>query len=214
MLSQVFEKVLDMQTKQMEVMNKVLDVVATSALQQSHTTNHNTVNTINSHNKTFNLHFFLNEQCKDAMNITEFVDSIPLQAADLENVGRLGYVEGVAKLISSQLSTMDVHKRPIHCSDAKRQVLHIKHEDKWQREQDGFPILRGAIKTVGHGLLQSMSKWTSSHPSATDSHSPTNDLYLKILKQITGGFGDYEDNNTKIMKKIAKLVVILKSKDN
>jgi hypothetical protein len=199
-------------------MSKVLEVVATSALPVNtmnlNNTNNTTLNnTTNSHNKTFNLQFFLNEQCKDAMNITEFVDSIPLQDADLENVGRLGYVEGVAKLISSQLSTMDVHKRPIHCSDAKRQVLHIRHEDKWQKEQEGFPILRGAIKTVSHGLFQSMGKWTSKNPSATDIHSPNNDLYLKILKQITGGFGDYEENNTKIMKKLARLVVITKNKD-
>ena len=187
-------------------------IAALSQARVSNTTN-NTDNSsnkhTNSHNKTFNLQFFLNEQCKDAMNINDFVESIRLGAAELERVGELGYVNGMANLITSQLSTLDVHKRPIHCSDSKRHVMHVKHEDKWQKETADYPIIRQAIKSIGHGLFQSVGTWANLHPEAiTNVNSHWNDTYMKILKQASGGHGDYDENNMRIMKKLAQIVVI------
>ena len=99
-------------------------------------THNNSNNTNNSHNKTFNLQFFLNETCKDAMNIMEFVDSIKLQLHDLENVGKLGYVEGISSIIATNLKALDVSQRPIHCADKKREILYVKDENKWEKETE------------------------------------------------------------------------------
>ncbi len=88
----------------------------------------------NSHNKTFNLQVFLNEQCKDALNISEFVETIKLQLSDLETTGRLGYVEGVSKIINKNLNELETNKRPIHCSDIKREILYIKDDNKWVKD--------------------------------------------------------------------------------
>jgi len=189
--------------------SSAMSIVAANSANQTTTNISNSGNSMNnSHNKTFNLNFFLNEECKDAMNIMDFIRSIPITVHDLEQVGDKGYVEGMAHILSTQLSSLDIHKRPIHCSDAKRQVLHVKHEDKWQKEQEGYPIFRNALKDMGQGLFQSIGKWSVEHPQAMNSQSHWNDIYLRILKQATGGHGDYEENNTKIMKKLAKLVVI------
>ena len=99
----------------------------------THNSINNNNNTINSHNKTFNLQFFLNETCKNAMNITDFVDSIKLQLSDLENVGKIGYVEGLSKIIIKNLNALDVTERPVHCSDSKRDTMYVKDEDKWEK---------------------------------------------------------------------------------
>jgi hypothetical protein len=104
-------------------------------------TNINNTNSINSHNKSFNLNFFLNETCKDAMNIMDFVDSIQLQLSDLEKVGEIGYVDGISNIITSNLKALDVEKRPVHCTDPKRETLYIKDDNKWEKEaQDNTKI--------------------------------------------------------------------------
>jgi len=199
----------------LEIQQKTI-ITLVDKLTTSVTSTTNTVNHIHdqshSHNKTFNLNFFLNEQCKDAMNIMDFMTSIPITLQDLECVGDKGYIEGITDIISSQLSSLDVHKRPIHCSDAKRQVLHVKHEDKWQKEVEGFPIFRNALSVVGGGLMQTVGKWAEEHPMALNSTSTWNDRYMKIIKQATGGHGNFEENNTKVMRKLVRLVVIDKEK--
>jgi hypothetical protein len=113
----------------------------------THNTSNSHNNTNNSHNKTFNLQFFLNETCKDAMNIMDFVDSIKLQLSDLENVGKAGYVEGISNIITTNLKALDVTQRPIHCADKKREVLYIKDDDKWEKDDEKTKI-RKAIKRV------------------------------------------------------------------
>ena len=114
-------------------------------------------NNINSHNKTFNLQFFLNETCKDAMNIMDFVDSIKLQLCDLENVGKLGFVEGISKIIVKNLNSLDETKRPVHCTDTKREVMYVKDEDKWEKENENKQKMRKVIKHVTH--KNSNKKW-------------------------------------------------------
>ena len=109
-------------------------------------TNNTNISYNNSNNKTFNLNLFLNETCKDAMNITDFVDSIKLQLSHLESVGKLGFVEGISNIITTNLKALDVTQRSVHCTDKKREVLYIKDENKWEKEDEDKKKLRKVIK--------------------------------------------------------------------
>ena len=165
-------------------------------------------NNINSHNKTFNLMFFLNEQCKDAMNISEFVESFDLQLEDLESVGNLGYVEGITKLMVDKLNSMDLYKRPIHCSDAKREIIYIKDDNKWEKETRDYPKLRRAIKHISFKNMKLAPLWSDTYPDSKLSESNLNDVYMKIIIQSTGGSGDIAISENKIIRRIAKEFVI------
>jgi hypothetical protein len=169
-------------------------------------------NTINSHNKTFNLQFFLNEQCKDALNIGEFVDSIKLQLSDLENTGRLGYVEGVSKILIKNLNELDVVKRPIHCSDLKREVLYIKDDNKWSKENDDKHVIKKAIKDVANKNIKQITEWTHLNPDCKNSESKKNNQYLNIvMNSMSGGTNEEQSSNIeKIIKNITKSVIIEK----
>ena len=168
--------------------------------------------TINSHNKTFNLQFFLNEQCKDALNIGEFVDSIKLQLTDLENTGRMGYVEGVSKILIKNLNELDVIKRPIHCSDLKREVLYIKDNDQWTKEDDNKQVIKKAIKDVANKNIRQITEWASLNPDCKHSNSKKNNQYLNIvMNSMSGGTNEEQNNNIdKIIKNITKTVIIEK----
>jgi hypothetical protein len=175
-------------------------------------TNNNNHNTTNSHNKTFNLQFFLNEECKDALNIAEFVSSIKVQLEDLETTGRLGYVEGVSRIINKNLNDLDQTKRPIHCSDVKREVLYIKNDDQWIKENEKKPILTKAIKQIANENIKQISEWRKKYPDCTDSDSRKNDLYLNIVSNAMSGSTTEEQssNYEKIIARVAKEVIIEK----
>ena len=169
-----------------------------------------TTNTINSHNnnKTFNLQFFLNEQCKDAMNISDFANSFDLQLSDLESVGELGYVEGITKIFVDKLNSMDIYKRPIHCSDAKREIIYIKDDNKWEREERSNPKLRYAIKTISFRNMKLANLWSDTYPESKDGDSYMNDTYMKLIKESTGGNGEISISEDKIIRRIAKEILI------
>ena len=197
--------VLEMVKSNGELQKQMLDVCKN--------TNSNNVNTINSHNnnKTFNLQFFLNEQCKDAMNISEFVNTFDLQLEDLESVGELGYVEGMTKIIVDKLNSMDIYKRPMHCSDAKRETLYIKDENVWAKEERNNPKLRQAIKTVTFRNMKQVKKWSDKYPESLNNESRLNDKYMMLVIQSTGGNGAITDSENKIIRRITKEIVIGKS---
>ena len=176
-------------------------------------TNINNTNAhINSHNKTFNLNVFLNETCKDAMNIMDFVDSLKLQLSDLENVGRLGFVEGISKIIVKNLKALDVHKRPVHCSDSKREVMYIKDEDKWEKENEERKKLRKVIKKIADKNARLIPEFKKEHPDCVKAASKFSDQYNKLIVEAMGGSGNEDiDNENKIIKKIAKEFVIDKN---
>ena len=180
----------------------------------NNTVSNNTVsnNTINSNNKTFNLQFFLNEQCKDALNIGEFVDSIKVQLSDVENTGRAGYVEGVSKILIKNLNELDTFKRPIHCSDLKREVLYIKNDDKWSKEDDEKIVMKKAIKDVANKNIKQITEWANLNPDCKKSDSRKNNQYLNIvMNSMSGGSNEEQSNNIeKIIKNITKTVVIEK----
>jgi hypothetical protein len=174
---------------------------------------HHTNNSHNNHsnNKTFNLQFFLNETCKNAMNIMEFVDSIQLQLSDLENVGKLGYVEGISSIITSNLKALDVSQRPVHCTDKKREVLYVKDEDKWEKEDEEKIKLRKMIKRIAFKNQRLLPKFKEIHPDCKKSSSPFSDQFNKILIESMGGAGDNDlIKEDKIIKNISKIVTIEK----
>ena len=174
---------------------------------------HNTTHT-NSHNKTFNLQFFLNETCKDAMNIMDFVDSVKLQLSDLENVGKIGYVEGISSIIVKNLNSLDETKRPVHCTDSKREVMYIKDEDKWEKENENKEKMRKVIKHITHKNSKLLNEFKTKHPDCGKSDSRFSDQYNKLIIEAMGGKGDNDlEKEDKIIRNIAKEVTIDKNID-
>jgi hypothetical protein len=146
------------------------------------------------------------------MNMTAFIDSLQLQLSDLENVGEVGYIEGISSIIIKNLNAMDVTERPIHCTDKKREIIYVKDENKWDKESQGNPKLRKAIKHVAHKNMKQIREWTKTHPEYNDSDSRQNDKYLKIVSESMSGSSQEETNKNylKIIKNIVKETVINK----
>jgi hypothetical protein len=172
-------------------------------------TYNNSCNTTNSHNKSFNLQFFLNETCKDAMNIMDFVNSIQLQLSDLESVGKLGFVEGISNIITNNLKALDVTQRPVHCTDDKRETIYVKDENKWEKEDDQKNKIRKAIKKIATKNLCLLPKFKDAHPDCNRSSSKFSDQYNKIVIEACGGSGNNDlEKEDKIIRNIAKNVTI------
>ena len=170
----------------------------------------NTINSNNiTNNKTFILNVFLNEHCKDAMNIMDFVDSLKLQLSDLETVGKLGFVDGISNIIVKNLNAIDIHKRPVHCSDAKRDVMYVKDEDKWEKENEKNKKLRKVIKHIAHKNTKMLPEFKSKYPDCGKSDSKYSDQYNNLIIEAMGGRGDNDtEKEDKIIKNIAKEMVI------
>ena len=171
----------------------------------------NTINSnnTNSNNKTFNLQLFLNETCKDAMNIMDFVNSIQLQLSDLESVGKLGYVEGISNIITTNLKALDVTQRPVHCTDNKRETIYVKDENKWEKEDEQKNKIRKAIKKVATKNMCLLPKFKEVYPDCNKASSKYSDQYNKIIVEACGGSGDNDlEKEDKIIRNIAKNVII------
>ena len=173
---------------------------------------HNTTNTVtNSHNKAFNLNLFLNETCKDAMNINDFVESIKLQVSDLENVGEVGFVEGISNIIVKNLNALDVTKRPIHCTDKKREIIYIKDENTWEKDESQCKM-RKMIKKVVSKNQRLIPKFKEQNPEYNKSYSKVSDKYNKLIIESMGGSGDNDlEKENKIIRNITKNIVVDKS---
>jgi hypothetical protein len=179
------------------------------------THNNNNTNCINNNNnnnnnKTFNLHFFLNETCKDAMNITDFVNSLQLQLSDLESFGKLGFVDGVSNIIIKKLKALDENKRPIHCTDKKRETFYIKNDDKWEKEDENKSHIRKAINYVANENTLLIPQWKAKYPDYNDSASIHSDQYNNMIIEVLGGDDSCIVNENKIIKNIAREVIITK----
>jgi hypothetical protein len=169
------------------------------------TTNINTIN----NNKTFNLHVFLNETCKDAMNIMDFVDSIKISLSDIESIGELGYVNGMSKLIIKHLNALDENMRPVHCNDLKRSSLFVKDANVWTKEDDTNNKLKNAIRYIAHKNICALPEWRKKYPDCIYSESKKSDQYNHIVIEAMGGSGDNDDEKAdKIISKIAKTITI------
>jgi len=170
-------------------------------------------NNTNCNNKTFNLQVFLNEQCKDALNITDFVNQIQLQLSDLDMIGRVGYTEGMSKIIVRNLKDLDISKRPIHCSDLKREVMYVKDKDAWEKENGENIKIKNAIKFIEHKNVKQLPQWKAENPESEDYDSQRHMDYHKIIIESMGGATNEDENKKreKIIKNIAKEVVIDKN---
>ena len=175
-------------------------------------TNTNSNNTItNSNNKAFNLNLFLNETCKDVMNINDFVESIKLQVSDLENVGEVGFVEGISNIIVKNLNALDITKRPIHCTDKKREIIYIKDDNTWEKDESQCKMRR-MIKKVVSKNQRLIPKFKEQNPEYNKSYSKVSDKYNKLIIESMGGSGDNDaEKEDKIVRNIVKNVVVDKS---
>jgi hypothetical protein len=172
----------------------------------------NIINNTTNNNTHFNLNVFLNETCKNAMNISDFIDRIQVNLSDLENTGRLGYVEGISRIFIKGLQELEVNERPIHCSDAKRETLYIKDGDKWEKDDINKTKLTNAIRKIGHKNMRMITEWKKQHPHCNEYDSNKNDLFLKIVSNSMNGSTEEETENNynKIRKNIIKEVIIIK----
>ncbi len=194
----------EMKNMMMEQSQLMMEVIKGGTMQNSHNT------TTNSHNKAFNLQFFLNETCKDAMNITDFVESIKLQLSDLEKVGELGYVEGISNIIVKNLKDLDVTQRPVHCTDKKRETMYVKDENTWEKDEEQKKMHK-LVRKVADKNARMLPKFKEAHPDCLKSSSRYSDQYNKIIMEAMGGRGDNDfEKEEKIIKKVSKEVVVEK----
>jgi len=192
--------ILENNTK--NIKNIVMEVC--KQIQPNMKNSHNVQTHNNSHNKTFNLQIFLNETCKDAMNLTDFINSIDLQLSDLESVGKLGFVNGISNILIKNLNAMDVTKRPVHCSDTKREVMYIKEDGKWEKDEEDNAKLRKAIKKLAFNNSKLLPVYRKKYPDSENPLSSKSDKYNKLVIEAYGGKYDDIINENKIIKNIVK----------
>jgi uncharacterized protein YxeA len=137
--------------------------------------------------------------------MSEFINSIEIKLSDLVNIGKLGYIEGMSNIIIKQLNDTDINKRPVHCSDAKRETLYVKEENKWEKDTQETKQMLTAVRGVNKKNYQLLTTWKETHPKCMDSKSNQSDEYMKIMSKVMDGD---EENINKVIKKVAKEVVI------
>jgi hypothetical protein len=201
------------------IKEKSTAMIATNA-NNNNANNNNANNNNNSNNNNtnnncqqFNLQFFLNEQCKDAINIDDFVKTVVIQLQDLENSLTLGYCDNLSKVIVNALGAMDLYKRPIHCSDLKRETFYIKSGDLWEKENEDRKKIKKVITAVEGKTINKLAEWPKSHPNSLIGTHRDNTTYMKIARQVSGGDLSKEESNVnKIISNIAQKVTINKKK--
>ena len=162
-----------------------------------------TTNNTNITNNHYNLHVFLNEQCKDALNIMDFINSLHLQFNDLESTGRLGFIEGTSKIIINGLKELDIHKRPIHCSDLQNEILYVKDNNIWKCDNENKDTMKKAIDEVSKANMKQLPQWITE----STSNKKDDEEYMKIVSNIMK-MDDNENDKTEIIKKVSKEVMI------
>ena len=187
-----------------ELQSKMMELCVNNTT--NNTNSHNTMT--NCHNPTFNMNLFLNEKCKDAMNMKDFVNSIQLNLTDLENVDRVGYVEGMSNIIINNLQKTDVYKRPVHCSDVKRETLYVKDDDKWEREGPNHQKMVNAVLAVEQKNVALVGEWAKANPRCMNSNTRENEKYFRLSKVATDG--EKEGNIAKVIRNVAKKVMVEK----
>ena len=210
--NQEFKQLLVDQNKQLyethveniDLQKQLLDVVKDGK------TINNTINNSNSHNKTFNLQFFLNETCKDAMNMKDFIKSLELSLPELEKMGEIGFAEGMSRVFVNRLNSLDITKRPIHCSDVKREIIHIKDDNKWERDNANLDRLRKIIKQLTLKNILRVDDWKKANPGCTEYNSRKNDQYLRINMEVIGPVDETDEKRDfgKIIRRVAENTAI------
>lgn len=193
--------------------NKTIQEMSKNNITISTNVNANTYNSI--HKNTFNLNFFLNEHCKNAINMSDFVDSIEFDLDDLEETGRVGFVEGISKVVIKNLTDLNTNMRPIHCGDIKREVLYIKNDGKWEKEPSTSTrtIIKSAIQEIANKNMKKIAEWVKCHPDCQNSESTQNEKYLNIVLNSMSGstVEEQQSNYDKIISRVAREVMIKKN---
>ena len=195
------ELLIEQQQDNQELQKQLLEAVK----EGKHITN-------NTQNNKFNLNFFLNEQCKDAINMSEFLENMTLDLEDLTETGRLGYVNGISRILVNKLREMDTHKRPLHCTDLKRETLYIRDNDVWEKEENSNQKLKELVDRVANKNCKTMRQWTEIHPNYTEMDTPDNQEFMKLSDTILGGFGEQESKQfrSRIIRSVIKEVMVNK----
>lgn len=168
----------------------------------------NNITNNNVMNNNFNINVFLNEHCKNALNLSDFVNSIVVQIEDLDKTKNMGFVKGVTDIIVRNLRQLDVYSRPIHCSDPIQEIMYVKNDNIWHQDKDGKPLVRGAISAVAKKQINKVKDWEERHLSGGLRSLSATDDYIKIVKHVTSSEVDEE---SKILRNIAREVAINKS---
>lgn len=189
-----------------ELQQQIIDITKLGVNITNNVTNNNVTN-----NNQFNLNIFLNETCKDAVNLLDFVNSLKIQLTDLENTAKLGYVGGITKIILDGMKELDINKRPIHCTDIKRETIYVKDKGAWEREDDERTHLKYAINVVAHKNIQQIPLWHDENPECMDVTNKKSNEYLNIMIKANGGNREEVEKYTeKIIKNLVKEVAIEK----
>ena len=202
---EMFMTLLKDNQKMMKMIKAIADQPTVNTPTNNTTNSNNTINSNNTNN-TFNMNLFLNEKCKDAMNMKDFVNSIQLNMTDMENVERDGYVEGMSNILIDNLQKTDVYKRPVHCSDVKRETLYVKDNNEWERDGPNHPKMVNAVLAVEQKNVAMVGEWAKANPRCMNSSSKENEKYFKLSKAATDG--EKDGNIAKVIRKVAKKVAI------
>ena len=200
------KQIQEQQAENQELQKQLIDAVKVSGPHIENQTN------INNNNQKFNLNFFLNEQCKDAINMSEFIDNMELDLEDLTETGRLGYVGGISRILVNKLQELDIYKRPLHCTDMKRETLYIKDNDEWEKQTNPKDKMSKIIGQVANKNCRNIPKWTEEHPEYQVFDSPDNMEYMNMTQAVLGGFGEEENKQfkDKIIRGVIKEVMVNK----
>ena len=209
-ISEILKQNNEFKTLLIEQQNKIMEQNS-KIIEMAKPTNVITHNTTN--NTQFNLNVFLNETCKDALNMVDFVNNIKLEIKDLENVGHYGYIEGITNIIMKNLNTIEVSKRPIHCTDLKRETMYIRDDDKWNKDSAEKTKLKKLIGRVADKNLQQLQQWRELNPECLNPEHQKYDFCIDMYKNALGGYGEEEQNkfDDKIIRNVAKHVLVDKT---
>jgi hypothetical protein len=194
-------KLLEKENTMIEQNKQIIELAKNQSVVHNNTTNNN---------QQFNLQLFLNETCKDAMNIVDFVNSLQLTTDDFETTGKLGFVDGISRIFIKELKKLDTEKLPIHCTDFKRETVYIKDNDIWEKENDEKKRVKWAIDTIAQLNLNQLQQWQEKFPECRENNTPANEHFFKLARVALGGFGKEEEDKfrEKIMRNVLKEVVL------
>jgi hypothetical protein len=196
--NEMFMKLLEQNT---ELQKQIIELSKHSGT----VNNNNNNNNITNNNNQFNLNLFLNETCKDALNIDDFMDSIKLSVSDLEETGRLGFVEGITRIFLQGLRNLDITQRPFHCTDVKRETVYVKDQNKWEKETAEKTKMKQALNQAVRKNLGMITLWREVHPDYLRSNTKDNDDYIKISLNSLGS--EYDDEQKRMDEKIIRNVL-------
>jgi hypothetical protein len=197
----LIEQNKELQTKLLELASKPQSII---------NNNNNTTN------QQFNLQVFLNETCKDAMNIVDFVNSFELTTDDFETTGKLGFVDGISRIFIKELKKLDTEKLPIHCTDFKRETVYIKDNDVWEKENDEKKRVKWAIDRIAQLNYNQIQQWQEKFPECKENNTSANEKFFALVKVALGGQGKEQEDKfrEKIMKNVLKEAVLDKKQRN